>query len=212
MTRRLALLLLSLVIPMAPLSAIAASTPLVEGVDYEVLENPGTFLPTKKGEVEIVEIFAYTCHHCADFAPKIDAWKPTLPKNVRMRYTPAGYDPRDPLARAFFASEDIGTLALTHLPTFRALHDDRTLPMNATDAELAAYYATLGVDAKKFQAAMDSPKVMQRMEAAKAFALRVNLQGTPTVIVGGRWRVLGRTYTDILRNAVELAARPPQTP
>jgi thiol:disulfide interchange protein DsbA len=179
-------------------------------VDYERVEQPGTYLPTKQGEVEIVEIFAYTCPHCAHLAPELEAWKAKLPKNVRVRYTPAGYDPTDTLSRGFFASEALGTLGLTHANTFRAIHEAFELPRNPTDAELAAYYKTLGVDAAKFQAEMDGAKVMQRMQAAKAFSLRVGLQGTPSLIVAGRWRVLGHSLEDMLRIAGELAVHPPQ--
>ena len=207
MTRRLTLLL-ALLLPFAACAAPPAD--LVEGVHYETLPTPGTFLPVKKGQVEIVEIFAYTCPHCATLAPKLDAWKASLPKHVVVRYTPAGYDPGEPLARAYFASEELGALGLTHLNTFDALHDAHTLPFNATDGELASYYATLGVDATKFQAAMDGAKVMQRMQAARQFSLRIGLQGTPTLIVGGKYRVLGDSVEAILRNAHALATDPPQ--
>jgi protein dithiol oxidoreductase (disulfide-forming) len=201
-------LLLALLLPFAACAAPPAD--LVEGVHYETLPQPGTFLPVKKGEVEIVEVFAYTCSHCATFAPKLDAWKATLPKNVVVRYTPPGYNLGEPLSRAYFASEELGALGLTHLNTFDALHDAHTLPMNATDGEVASYYGTLGVDAAKFQAAMDGPKVMQRMQAARNFALRIGLKGTPTLIVAGKYRVLGDTIDDVLRIARELAIHPPQ--
>jgi len=207
MTRRFALLL-ALLLPFAACAAPPAD--LVEGVHYETLAAPGTFLPVKKGEVEVVEVFAYTCPHCATFAPKLEAWKATLPANVVVRYAPAGYNLGDPLSRAFFASEELHALGLTHLNTFDALHTAHTLPMNATDGELAAYYATLGVDAAKFQAAMDGAKVMQRMQAARNFSLRIHLTGTPTLIVAGKYRVLGDSIDDLLRNARELATHPPQ--
>jgi thiol:disulfide interchange protein DsbA len=205
MLRRLAPALLSLLLPFA-----AVAAPATEGVDYERIEHPGTYEPVKKGEIEVAEVFAYTCHHCADLAPKIDAWKATLPKHVRVRYVPAAYDPADTLARGFFAAQEIGALGLTHGQTFRAIHDSHDLPRNPTDAELVAYYATLGADAGRMQAALDGAKVMQRMQAAKQFALRIGLQGTPTLIVDGRYRVKGRSLDDMLRIAGELVAAPPK--
>ena len=207
MTRRIALLL-ALLLPFVACARPPAD--LVEGVHYETLAQPGTFLPVKKGQVEIVEVFAYTCSHCASIAPKLEAWKATLPKDVVVRYSPAGYNLGESLSRAFFASEELGTLGLTHLNTFDALHQAHTLPANATDAEIASYYGTLGVDAAKFQAAMDGPKVMQRMQAARNFSMRIGLKGTPTLIVAGRYRVLGDTVDDVLGNARELAIHPPQ--
>jgi thiol:disulfide interchange protein DsbA len=216
MTRRFALLLSPALLMLALLPVLvsapsqAASPTLYEGIDYQVLEKPGTFDKVGKGEVEIVEVFAYTCPHCAHFAPQLDAWKATLPKNVRVRYVPAGYDTTDTLSRGFFASQSLGALPRTHNATFRALHDERTLPMNPTDAELAAYYGTLGVDAQRFAAAMASPKVAAEMQRAHDFAVRIALSGTPELIVAGRWRVLGGSTEEVLRNAAALAANPPK--
>jgi len=208
MIRRFALLL-ALLLPLSVFAAKPAPAPLVEGVDYEVLAQPGTLMPTRPGDVEIVEVFAYTCPHCAHFAPMVEAWKAKLPKNVVLRLTPPGYNPADPLERAYFASEELGTLGLTHLQTFQAIHESQDLPRNATDSELTAYYATLGVDPARFQAALDGAKVMQRMQAAKQFSLRIDLPGTPTMVVAGRWRVLGKSYEDMLRIAATLATNPP---
>ncbi|UHQ20621.1 thiol:disulfide interchange protein DsbA/DsbL [Lysobacter sp. KIS68-7] len=208
MIRRFALLL-ALLLPLSAFAASPAPAPLVEGVDYDVLAQPGTLMPTKPGEVEIVEVFAYTCPHCAHFAPMVEEWKAKLPTNVVLRLTPPGYNPADPLERAYFASQEIGTLGLTHLQTFQAIHEAHDLPRNPTDSELTAYYTTLGVDAAKFQAALDGAKVMQRMQAAKQFSLRIELPGTPTMVVAGRWRVLGKSYEDMLRIAAALATNPP---
>jgi len=209
---RIALLLLSLLLPAA--SAMAQAVPaapasLVEGVDYELIEQPGTWGKVGKGEVEIVEVFAYTCHHCADLAPKLEAWKARLPKHVKVRYVPAGYDVTDTFGRGFFASESLGTLRRTHQATFDAVHESRTLPRNPTDAELTAFYATQGVDARKFAAELASPKTTERMKAARDFSLRVKLQGTPTLIVAGKYRVIGTSLDDLLQTAAALALHPP---
>jgi thiol:disulfide interchange protein DsbA len=207
MTRRIALLLLSLLLP-ALAFAQTAPAALVEGVHYEALQSPGTWDKVGKGEIEVAEVFSYNCHHCADMAPKLDAWKATLPKNVRVRYVAAPYD--GDLARAFFASESLNALPRTHLATFRALHDERTLPRNPTIAELAAFYGTLGVDASKLSSAMQGKQVDARMEAARAFTTRIELPGTPTMIVAGRWRVLGNSLDDLLANTAALVKNPPR--
>ena|SRR5688572_4600375 len=198
--------LLLLLLPFASRATTPLPAPPVEGVNHATLDNPGSWQPVKQGEIEVVEIFAYSCYHCADFAPMLEAWKARQPKHVRVRYVSAAYDP---LARGFFAAQRIGALPRTHLATFRALHDERALPANASDEELAAYYAGLGVDAKKLQAALKGPQVDADMRAAQAFTTRVGLQGTPTVIVAGRWRVLGGSLDELLQNTAALVANPP---
>ena len=63
MKSRFALLLLLL----SPLFAHAA-TP-VAGVDYVEIPNGKPFAPLN-GKVEVVEVFGYTCIHCAHFQPQ----------------------------------------------------------------------------------------------------------------------------------------------
>ena len=49
-----------------------------------------------------------------------------------------------------------------------------------------------------------------RMEAARAFTTRIQLPGTPTMIVAGRWRVLGNSLDDLLANTAALVKNPPR--
>src|SRR5688572_32512790 len=94
MTTRLAAVLASLLLLLLPVAALAATPPaLVEGVDYQRLDTPGTYQPVKKGEIEVVELFAYGCHHCADFAPMLEAWKAKQPNMA------ASATPRSPTTR-----------------------------------------------------------------------------------------------------------------
>ena len=80
---RLLLSLLAL-LPLA-LSAAPAATDLQEGRDYERIAQPGPFQPLA-GRIEVVEVFGYTCSHCAHFEPQLVAWVAKLPKDVR--FTP----------------------------------------------------------------------------------------------------------------------------
>lgn len=209
MTRRLALMLLSLLLPVAAFAQSAPVAP-VEGVHYETLANPGTWDKVGKGEIEVAEIFHYTCIHCADLAPKLEAWKATLPKNAKVRYVPAAYGLDDDFARAFFAADSLKVLPRTHVATFEALHADHALPRNATDGEIAAFYATLGIDANRFAAAQKSPQVAARVKAAHDFIGRAQIGGTPTIIVAGRWKVMGRSLDDLLANTAALVRNPPR--
>ena len=209
MTRRFLLLLLALLLPMAACAAQPAADP-VEGVDYVRIDGGAPWRPLKKGQVEVAEIFAYTCPHCAHFHPALEAWKAKLPKFVQVRYLPAGYQQKDPLSRAFFASESLGTLARTHAATFRAIHDELSLPMNPSEGEIATFYSGLGVDQARFLAAMASFDTVTKMQAARAFSMRSAIEGTPTLIVDGTYRIRGETVEAQLRNArrvIDMVAR-----
>lgn len=214
MTARFALLL-ALLLPSAlaiapPASAAKAATPpalaLVEGQDYVLIDGGKAFAPAA-GKIEVAEIFMYTCHHCADFDPMVQAWKAKLPKDVRVNYVPLVYDDADAFAQAFFAAQALGMVDRTHSATFNAVHEAHALPSNPTLDELAAFYATLGVDQAKFKAAAASPAVAARLAQARAFALGSGMEGTPSVVVNGKYLVRGRNYEELLRITGQLVAR-----
>ncbi|MDQ3494926.1 MAG: thiol:disulfide interchange protein DsbA/DsbL [Pseudomonadota bacterium] len=205
----LALLLLACL----PLSATlaqggrSAPAPVVEGVDYVVIADGRPWQPLA-GKIEVVEVFAYACGHCRDFHPTVEAWKRTLPRDVRFSYVPAAFDLHDRHARAFFAAEAQGKLGKTHDATFRALHDTGTLPARGVSVdELVAFHGGLGVNATRFKAALQSPAIDAKMNDARAFAVRAGVEGTPTLIINGRYRVQGRTLADLLRIADALIAQ-----
>ncbi|QNP41788.1 thiol:disulfide interchange protein DsbA/DsbL [Lysobacter solisilvae (ex Woo and Kim 2020)] len=196
-------LLLALLLPFA---ASAAPDAPVEGTDYYVIEGGAPYAPLA-GKIEVVEIFGYWCHHCADFQPKVEAWKAKLPKDVRFTYLPLPNGNDDAFARAYFASLAAGTLTLTHDATFVAIHDEHTLPKNPTMDELATFYGERGANAARLRALMDSPAVVAKLAPARAWAMRIGLEGTPTLVVNGKYRVDGGTLEDRLRVASQLIAR-----
>lgn len=203
MTRRLACLLLTLLLLPLAASAQLPAAP-VEGVDYVAIPDGQPW--QADGRIEVAELFAYTCHHCADFAPKLEAWKRSQPADVRVAYVPAAYDPRDGFGRAYFAAEQLGVLGKVHAELFRAIHQQQSLPMNASDGELAVFARDQGVDMAKFQAAMASAEVAAKMQRAHDFAAASGMEGTPTLVVAGKYRVQAPTHDDALRIAGQLVA------
>lgn len=206
MIQRLFPLLLALAMAACALPASAADD-LVEGRNYVRIAD-GKPLVAEPGRIEVVEVFAYWCHHCNNFAPLVAAWKRKQPDDVAFRHLPAAFTLDDRYARAYFASESLGTLARTHAATFRAIHAEHALPpRGASLQELATLYAQHGVEPAGFVAAMRSPATDARMEASRAFIVAAEVQGTPTIIVNGRYRVIGKTFGDMLRTTDLLVAR-----
>lgn len=201
-------LLLTLLLALAPFAANAAkpADALVEGRDYALIEGGAPWQPLN-GRIEVVEVFSYTCHHCANFQPMVDAWKRKLGKDVRFTYVPLPNGGSDALARGFFATSATGKLDKVHSPLFAAIHQQRTVPGNPSTGELAAWYAGRGLDAARLAAAMDSPAMAGRLDAARDFAIRSGVEGTPTLVINGRYRVLGRSFGELLEHADALIAQ-----
>ncbi|MGY1458617.1 thiol:disulfide interchange protein DsbA/DsbL [Luteimonas sp. A534] len=210
MTQRLPAALLALAFAACALLATglaSADDGLVEGRDFVTIAG-GQPLSAEPGKVEVVEVFAYWCHVCNDFQPQLSAWERKLPADVAFRYLPAAFTHADPYARAYFAAESLSALARTHEPTYRAIHTEQSLPSRGASAgEVATLYAGFGLEPAAVARAMRSPEVDAHMESARAFIVAAGIQGTPSIIVNGRYRVIGRSLGDMLRITDLLVAR-----
>lgn len=187
----------------APAHAQQAALPgLVEGTDYRLIED-GKPYRAVPGKIEVAEVFAYWCPHCAHFAPMLEKWKATLPKNAQLAYVPSALDLSDAYARFYFAADAAKALPVLHPRLFAAIHETGELPRNADLAQVAAFGARVqGVDANALAAALkDSKSLDARMQYAHDFAVRSQIPGTPALVVDGRYLVLGNSYQALLDNA-----------
>lgn len=166
--------------------AIPALAPRV-GVDYEVLATPQ---PTyASGKIEVAEVFSYRCIHCAEFQPSVNAWKKTMPADVRWEYVPGAFGGSwDDFARAYFAAEILGVQARTHDAVFKGVFVDQLIKSGSAE-EIAGMYGKWGVDSAKFLSTMQSFGVTAKLNRARQFALRTGVNATPTIIVNGKYRV-----------------------
>lgn len=201
----------------APATPAASSTPAAgasdapkAGVDYVEIKGGAPYEPVA-GKIEVVEVFGYTCPHCAHFEPLLEAWRAKQPADVNLVTVPAPFGSWwMPFAKAYFAAKDLGLVEKTHAPLFAALHEQHTLPTPpavATDAQIAQFYARYGADPADFARRMEGAQVAQQMHRAEAFINRSGVDGTPGLVVAGRYRVLGRGPEDALRIIDALVAR-----
>ena len=173
-----------------------------EGTEYRYIEDGKPYRPSP-GKVEVAEVFGYWCPHCAHFAPMLDKWKATMPANARLVLVPAMFDPNDAYARLFFIAEGANAVGVTHDRVFRAIHETEELPRKATIAQLTPYYLRQpGVNAAAFAKAQNDEATLQAKAAnAREFQLRSKIEGTPSLIIAGKYLVLGNSYDELLVNA-----------
>ena len=175
--------------PVAPNPVDPTAPPPRPGTDYEVLSVPQPTWNAADGKVEVVEVFSYMCHVCAEVQPTVDQYKPHLPADARWSYVPAAFGgPWDQAARAYFASEAMGIADSTHSRVFPAIFVQQKI-QKGTAEEFADLYASFGADRARFLDTMSSFGVTAKFNRAKQFALRTGVTGTPTIIVNGKYRV-----------------------
>lgn len=149
--------------------------------------------PTTSGKkIEVSEVFSYACIHCAHFQSIVDQWKSKMPANVAFTYLPAAWSgPWEMMARAYHASETLGILSKTHMPLFNAIHVERK-PFNTLE-DIAQWYESFGVKAADFLAVATSSATTIKINRSNQLAARLGVDGTPTIIVNGKYRITGQS-------------------
>jgi thiol:disulfide interchange protein DsbA len=160
--------------------------PFTEGDQYVTLPGPHERL-SPEGKVEVVEVFSYGCIHCAHFAPIAEQLRKSLPKGVVFKLMPAPFNEAWlPFARAYYAAKQLGVVDRTHLLLFQAKFEQQ-YPINTLD-ELADFYASHGVNRAEFMRIANSPAATEQMKKDFALLQKWQIDGTPTLVVDGKYR------------------------
>jgi thiol:disulfide interchange protein DsbA len=144
--------------------------------------------PTISGDkVEVVELFWYGCPHCHRFQPFVEKWLENKSDNIVYIRMPAILrDSWTILARAFYTAQALGKLEEIHLPLFNAIHNEKR-KFN-TEQALSEFFAEYGVSPEDFRKTFHSFSVDNKVRRARLMTKRYQTQGTPTVIINGKYR------------------------
>lgn len=178
------------------------------GVDYQIIDPPHP-LAASPGQVEVAEVFSYTCIHCARLETLTPAWKETLPPQVNFVYAPMSHGAFEPIARGFYAAQAMGVLDQTHAGMFKALAEQQKLGAGRID-DIARLYGELGVDADALKATASSFAVNTQIARGQRALARWAIEGTPTIVVAGKYRVIttsDRGHAGMLQAARWLAQK-----
>jgi thiol:disulfide interchange protein DsbA len=182
----------------------------VAGTDYEEIKDGQPWQPLN-GKIEVVEVFGYVCPACAAFNPLVSAWKAKLPADVRFTYVPAPFGPEwIPYAKAYYVAESMGLVERTHDALIKAIHVTNTMPGEGDKPDemaIVKFYGQYGANPQEFLSTMNSFTVDAKVNQGRQFMVRSGVSGTPTLVVNGKYRVMGRTFEDMLRIASQLIER-----
>jgi thiol:disulfide interchange protein DsbA len=138
-------------------------------------------------------VFSYGCPHCNEFQPIAENIKKALPAGAAFRYLPAGFGRESwaIFARGFYAAEALGILDKTHASLFKAVYTDKKVNgVNPTLDEIAAVYsAAAGVKTDDVLGAASSFAVNTKLKRAEAFIKSTGIDGTPTLVINGKYRL-----------------------
>ncbi|MBD8874233.1 thiol:disulfide interchange protein DsbA/DsbL [Rhodanobacter sp. DHB23] len=168
-------------------SSADAAAPYTEGDQYVTLPAPYQRY-SNDGKVEVAEVFSYGCIHCAQFAPIAEKLKKALPPGVKFELVPAPFsDEWLPFARAYYAADKLGVVDRTHLQLFQAKFAQH-YPLNSLD-DLADFYASQGVNRAEFMRLASSDEATARLKADLALIQKWGVDGTPGIVIDGKYRI-----------------------
>lgn len=171
--------------------AVAAEEPFKEGVHYQRLAEPVRVRDPQK--IEVVEVFWYGCPHCFRFDPLVKAWQKKAPADVDFWRLPVVWNGLTQMhAQAFYTAQALGVLdTKLHDALFDALNVQNNQLNNKSKIE--QLFISNGVKKEDFAKAFDSFGVTSQVNQAKARSLSYKIEGTPEMVVAGKYRVDGRS-------------------
>lgn len=166
-------------------------------------------MPTHSNKIEVLEFFFYECSHCNDLNPALDAWKKTMPEDVELIYVPTMFSNRtEPLARTFYALEVMGKIDELDNAIYDEIHKNKNQLRDLDD--IAKFVESKGIDRKKFEATYKSFSIQSKVTRAKQMIRSYQIQGTPTIIVDGKYVITGlhpEQATKVLSEVIEIARK-----
>lgn len=212
--RAASLILAAAALLIQPVIAQQEDSALYEkGLHYTELQAPSCLRPSAD-QIEIVEVFAYTCIHCYHFEQDIadKGWKSALPEGIRFLQLPVVWNQDQKLlAQLFWALESSGqSSAQAHLKVFEQFHDHRH-PFN-TRSQIYSLLEAAGLSADRVKQQLDSFLVRSDVGRSERLTHRWQIATTPTLVVAGRYKIIptrsnGLTRDQMLDVALWLAQK-----
>ncbi len=180
-------------------SSLALAGP-EKGKDYLYVDPPLAHQDRK-----LVEFFYYGCPQCLQLEPFLNDWLASRPDITLIR-VPAFRTAWLPLARAYYALQILGEEERLRSRIYAAIQD-QGLDLDEEDI-LFGWLAEHGVDLNKFKKLYRSSQVEVKIKESKQLAISAGITGVPSLIVGGRYLVLGNLANgELLDSLFEMTAK-----
>jgi thiol:disulfide interchange protein DsbA len=176
--------LLAALMLLASFNVLAADPQLGQEFDKttEVIntDNPG--------KIEVTEIFWYGCIHCYHMDPILNAWVKKLPADVIFKRVPGLPNPSwAPMAKAFYAMEDLKLSDKLHTALFDAINKEKSLDPTNEAAAIDWMTKKSGLDKAKVEGAFKSFSMNNKLNQAANFFRATGATGVPSFIINGQF-------------------------
>jgi len=143
--------------------------------------------PVETGaNIEVIDFFWYGCPYCNELQPALEEWIKKKPADVAVRRVPVILkDNWAPHARIYYTLDLLGELERLHLKVYHGYHVEE-LAMSKPDV-MEQWAAKNGIERRRWVDAYFSPEVDGRIARAFQATKRYDIQGTPSVVVDGRY-------------------------
>jgi thiol:disulfide interchange protein DsbA len=166
-----------------------AAGEFVEGRHYQRL-SPAQPTITDAENVEVAEIFMYSCPACYSLEPHLKRWLSQKPENVTFVRIPASFNPLAKIhAQAYYTAQALGKAEEIDAPFFEEFHQKRN--SLDTEAKLADFFERFGVDEETFTKTFNSFAVHTNVQRADELVRRYRVPGTPAIVVDGKYLTNG---------------------
>lgn len=161
---------------------VYAATPVVEGTDYTVAPKViKTTTPNHK--VNVKEFFSFTCIHCKDVEPLVEASIANDP-HVYLERIQVPWDPKTSELAKLNATYQMLGLNKLYTPTFNAIFAEQDLTNTKT---LTSFLKQNNVDVKSFMSTYNSFDVSTAPGRYKNLMQAYSVDGTPTFVVADKF-------------------------
>lgn len=162
---------------------------------YIELAEPAQLVKTSNpSQVEVVEVFSYTCGHCFQLEVPVANWLKTKPEDVNfVRIQMPGEGVWESLARTYFTLEAMNKVEEGHPAMYKAMMVDR---LRAFDKDTIAAYLSknAGINAEEFTKLWTSfPVTSSYNRALDLVQNQYKIDYTPVFIIDGKYLVNGET-------------------
>lgn len=156
------------------------------GIHYSIIEP--AWDTGNKDKVVVYEFFGYLCPHCYTFQTYMHAFEQRKQDNVEVVRVPMVFQPMWKMyAQAFYTAESMGILEKTHLPFFKALHEEQK-QFRSIEQIAEWYQKNFGVDKDQFLSTAKSFMIDGMIRKSDQMMRQMRITSTPTVVVDGKFK------------------------